>query len=134
MYFLIHQQFVPFWHKLNFYLYSNEDLRKSTFYKRVFSLIHNNERLNNLNLITLEDETKANTDGIFDSKYFPFDCFVIYQILSNEKSKVSIKINYLLIITLLYENENLQNIMVNSSPFNCFNIPKAVSILFTFII
>ena len=107
---------------LNFYLYSNEDLRKSTFYKRVFSLIHNNERLNNLNLITLEDETKANTDKIFDSKYFPFDSNFIYQILSNEKSKVSIKINYLLILTLLYENENLQNIILNSSPFNSLNI------------
>ena len=107
---------------LNFYLYSNEDLRKSTFYKRVFSLIHNNERLNNLNLITLEDETKANTDKIFDSKYFPFDSNFIYQILSNEKSKVSIKINYLLILTLLYENENLQNIILNSSAFNSFNI------------
>ena len=107
---------------LNFYLYSNEDLRKSTFYKRVFSLIHNNERLNNLNLITLEDETKANTDKIFDSKYFPFDSNFIYQILSNEKSKVSIKINYLLILTLLYENENLQNIILNSSAFNSSNI------------
>ena len=39
---------------LRFYLYSNDDLRKSIFYKRVFSLIHNNERLKNINLM-LED-------------------------------------------------------------------------------
>ena len=103
---------------LNFYLYSNDDLRKSTFYKRIFSLIHNNERLNNLNLIISQNNTNANNDKIFDSKYFPFDSNFIYQILSNEKSKVSIKINYLLILTLLYEKENIQNIILNTSTFN----------------
>ena len=103
---------------LNFYLYSNDDLRKSTFYKRIFSLIHNNERLNNLNLIISQNNTNANNDKIFDSKYFQFDSNFIYQILSNEKSKVSIKINYLLILTLLYEKENIQNIISNTSTFN----------------
>ena len=103
---------------LNFYLYSNEDLRKSTFYKRLFSLIHNNERLNNLNLMISQDNNNVNNDKIFDSKYFPFDSNFIYQILSNEKSKVSIKINYLLILTLLYEKENIQNIISNTSTFN----------------
>jgi hypothetical protein len=103
---------------LNFYLYSNEDLRKSTFYKRIFSLIHNNERLNNLNLIISQDNNSINNDKIFDSKYFPFDSNFIYQILNNEKSKVSIKINYLLILTLLYEKENIQNIISNTSTFN----------------
>lgn len=103
---------------LNFYLYSNEDLRKSTFYKRLFSLIHNNERLNNLNLMISQDNNNASNDKIFDSKYFPFDSNFIYQILSNEKSKVSIKINYLLILTLLYEKENIQNIISNTSTFN----------------
>ena len=38
----------------------------------------------------------------------------IYQIISNEKAKISIKINYLLILTLLYENENIDNIMLNT--------------------
>ena len=103
---------------LNFYLYSNDDLRKSTFYKRIFSLIHNNERLNNLNLIISQDNNSINNDKIFDSKYFPFDSNFIYQILNNEKSKVSIKINYLLILTLLYEKENIQNIISNTSTFN----------------
>ena len=103
---------------LNFYLYSNEDLRKSNFYKRLFSLIHNNERLNNLNLMISQDNNNVNNDKIFDSKYFPFDSNFIYQILSNEKSKVSIKINYLLILTLLYEKENIQNIISNTSTFN----------------
>ena len=103
---------------LNFYLYSNEDLRKSIFYKRIFSLIHNNERLNNLNLIISQDNNSVISDKIFDSKYFPFDSNFIYQILSNEKSKVSIKINYLLILTLLYEKENIQNIISNTSTFN----------------
>ena len=103
---------------LNFYLYSNEDLRKSTFYKRLFSLIHNNERLNNLNLMISQDNNNASNDKIFDSKYFPFDSNFIYQILSNEKSKVSIKINYLLILTLLYEKENIQKIISNTSTFN----------------
>ena len=86
---------------LNFYLYSNEDLRKSTFYKRLFSLIHNNERLNNLNLMISQDNNNVNNDKIFDSKYFPFDSNFIYQILNNEKSKVSIK-----------------NIISNTSTFN----------------
>ena len=103
---------------LNFYLYSNEDLRKSTFYKRLFSLINNNERLNNLNLMISQDNNNASNDKIFDSKYFPFDSNFIYQILSNEKSKVSIKINYLLILTLLYEKENIQKIISNTSTFN----------------
>ena len=119
---------------LNFYLYSNDDLRKSTFYKRIFSLIHNNERLNNLNLIVSEDEAKSNISNLFDSKYFPFDSNFIYQILSNEKSKVSIKINYLLILTLLYENENIQNIILNSSPFNSFNITTPFEIVIKIIL
>ena len=100
---------------LNFYLYSNDDLRKSTFYKRIFSLINNNERLNNLNLVLTPNVINVNNEKIFDSKYFPFDSNFIYQILSNDKSKVSIKINYLLILTLLYENENIENIVSNTS-------------------
>ena len=100
---------------LNFYLYSNDDLRKSTFYKRIFSLINNNERLNNLNLVLTPNVINVNTEKIFDSKYFPFDSNFIYQILSNDKSKVSIKINYLIILTLLYENENIENIISNTS-------------------
>ena len=87
---------------LNFYLYSNDDL----FYKRAFRLIHNNQRLNNINLI-LE---KNNNDNLFDSQYFPFDNNFIYQIIGNDKAKVSIKINYLLILTLLYENEKISKI------------------------
>ena len=100
---------------LNFYLYSNDDLRKSTFYKRIFSLINNNERLNNLNLVLTPNVINVNNEKIFDSKYFPFDSNFIYQILSNDKSKVSIKINYLIILTLLYENENIENIISNTS-------------------
>ena len=92
---------------LRFYLYSNDDLRKSIFYKRVFSLIHNNERLKNINLM-LEDN---NNDKLFESKYFPFDNNFIYQIIGNNNAKISIKINYLLILTLLYENENIENII-----------------------
>jgi hypothetical protein len=103
---------------LNFYLYSNEDLRKSTFYKRIFSLIHNDERLNNLNLIISSNNSNISTNNIFDSKYFPFDSNFIYQIINNEKSKISIKVNYLLILTLLYENEDIQNIMSNVSTTN----------------
>ena len=103
---------------LNFYLYSNEDLRKSTFYKRIFSLIHNDERLNNLNLIISSNNADLNNNNIFDSKYFPFDSNFIYQIINNEKSKISIKVNYLLILTLLYENEDIQNIMSNVSTTN----------------
>ena len=91
---------------LNFYLYSNDDLRKSIYYKRVFRLIHNNERLRDINIILESD----NNEKIFDSKYFPFDNNFIYQILGNDKAKISIKINYLLILTILYENENLENI------------------------
>ena len=87
-------------------MYSNDDLRKSVFYKRAFRLIHNNQRLNNINLI-LE---KNNNDNLFDSKYFPFDNNFIYQIIGNDKAKVSIKINYLLILTLLYENEKISKI------------------------
>ena len=103
---------------LNFYLYSNDDLRKSTFYKRIFSLINNNERLNNLNIIISQDNSNIITDKIFDSKYFPFDSNFIYQIISNEKAKVSIKVNYLLMLTLLYENENIENIILNTSSSN----------------
>ena len=95
---------------LNFYLYSNDELRKSIFYKRAFRLINNNERLNNINLI-LENN---NNDNLFGSKYFPFDNNFIYQIIGNDKAKVSIKKNYLLILTLLYENENIENILKNS--------------------
>ena len=94
---------------LNFYLYSNDDLRKSIYYKRIYSLINNNERLNNL---TLESYTN---DKLFDSKYFPFDNNFIYQILGNDKAKVSIKINYLLILSLLYENEDIENIIMSFS-------------------
>lgn len=94
---------------LNFYLYSNDDLRQSIYYKRIFSLIHNNERLKNINL-NLDNDTNAN-QRLFDSKYFPFDNNFIYQIIGNDKAKVSIKINYLLILTLLYENENIENII-----------------------
>ena len=97
---------------LNFYLYSNDDLRKSIYYKRIFSLINNNERLKNINLII---ENNNNKDKLFDSKYFPFDNNFIYQIISNDKAKVSIKINYLLILTLLYENENIENIIKSFS-------------------
>ena len=96
---------------LNFYLYSNDDLRKSVFYKRAFRLIHNNQRLNNINLI-LENN---NNDNLFDSKYFPFDNNFIYQIIGNDKAKVSIKLSYLLILTLLYENENIENMIKNFS-------------------
>ena len=103
---------------LNFYLYSNDDLRKSTFYKRIFSLINNNERLNNLNIIISQNNSNIITDKIFDSKYFPFDSNFIYQIISNEKAKVSIKVSYLLILTLLYENENIENIILNTSSSN----------------
>ena len=94
---------------LNFYLYSNDDLRKSTFYKRIFSFIHNNERLKNINQIS------ENNSKIFDSKYFPFDNNFIYQIIGNDKANISIKINYLLILTLLYEGENIENIINNFS-------------------
>ena len=94
---------------LNFYLYSNDDLRQSIYYKRIFSLIHNNERLKNINL-NLDNDTTA-TQRLFDSKYFPFDNNFIYQIIGNDKAKVSIKINYLLILTLLYEKENIENII-----------------------
>jgi len=94
---------------LNFYLYSNDDLRQSIYYKRIFSLIHNNERLKNINL-NLDNDIHAN-QRLFDSKYFPFDNNFIYQIIGNDKAKVSIKINYLLILTLLYENENIENII-----------------------
>jgi len=94
---------------LNFYLYSNDDLRQSTYYKRIFSLIHNNERLKNINL-NLDNDANAN-HRLFDSKYFPFDNNFIYQIIGNDKAKVSIKINYLLILTLLYEQENIENII-----------------------
>ena len=93
---------------LNFYLYSNDDLRKSIYYKRIFSFINNNERLKNINLIVGNDNSN---DKLFESKYFPFDNNFIYQILGNDKAKVSIKINYLLILTLLYENENIDNII-----------------------
>ena len=92
---------------LHFYLYSNDDLRKSIFYKRAFSLIHNNERLKNINLILEND----NINKLFESKYFPFDNNFIYQIIGNNNAKISIKINYLLILTLLYENENIENIL-----------------------
>ena len=114
---------------LNFYLYSNDDLRKSTFYKRIFSLINNNERLDNLNLIISQENIDVNTVKVFDSKYFPFDSNFIYQIISNEKAKVSIKINYLLILTLLYENENIENIMINTSSSN-FITPFEIVIKF----
>ena len=89
---------------LNFYLYSNDDLRKSTFYKKIFCFIHNNERLKKLNQII-----ENNNNKIFDSKYFPFDNNFIYQIIGNDKANISIKINYLLILILLYEGENLEN-------------------------
>ena len=98
---------------LNFYLYSNDDLRQSIYYKRIFSLIHNNERLKKINLI-LDNDTNPN-QKLFDSKYFPFDNNFIYQIIGNDKAKVSIKINYLLILTLLYENENIENIIYKFS-------------------
>ena len=117
---------------LNFYLYSNDDLRKSTLYKRIFCFIHNNERLNNLNLIISQENTDTNTDKIFESKYFPFDSNFIYQIISNEKAKVSIKINYLLILTLLYENENIDNIMLNTS-LSLSNIITPFEIVIKFI-
>ena len=94
---------------LNFYLYSNDDLRKSIYYKRIFSFINNNERLNNLNLNL--DNNINNNDKLFDSKYFPFDNNFIYQILGNDKAKVSIKTSYLLILTLLYENEDIERII-----------------------
>ena len=110
---------------LNFYLYSNDDLRKSTFYKRIFSLIHNNERLHNINLILSEN------NKIFDSKYFPFDSNFIFQIISNEKAKISIKINYLLILIILYENENIQNILNN--PYNSENVITPFEIMIKFL-
>ena len=84
-------------------------------YNEEESLPYLYERLNNLNLIISQENTDTNTDKIFESKYFPFDSNFIYQIISNEKAKVSIKINYLLILTLLYENENIDNIMLNTS-------------------
>ena len=93
---------------LNFYLYSNEDLRQSTFYKKIFKLSEtNNERLKNI----------IYKENIFSSKYFPFDNNFILQVISNDKAKVSIKINYLLIFMILYENENIDSVQNINTPF-----------------
>ena len=102
---------------LNFYLYSNDDLRKSIYYKRIFSLMNNNERLQNIHLILDNNYNSINSvsDKLFDSKYFPFDNNFIYQIIGNDKANVSIKINYLLILTLLYEKEDIENIIMSFS-------------------
>ena len=83
---------------LNFYLDSNEDLRKSMFYKKIFLLSHNHESLNEI--------INNNSFLLINSKYFPFDNNFIFQIIYNEKAKESIKINYMIILMLLFYKEN----------------------------
>ncbi len=82
---------------LNFYLDSNEDLRKSIFYKKIFLLSDNHESLK---------EIVNNNSILINSKYFPFDNNFIFQMIYNDKGKESIKINYLIILMILFYKEN----------------------------
>ena len=82
---------------LNFYLDSNEDLRKSIFYKKIFLLSNNHESLK---------EIVNNNSILINSKYFPFDNNFIFQMIYNDKGKESIKINYLIILMILFYKEN----------------------------
>ena len=83
---------------LNFYLDSNEDLRKSIFYKKIFLLSDNHE--------SLKEIVNNNSFLLINSKYFPFDNNFIFQMIYNDKAKESIKINFMIILMILFHKEN----------------------------
>ena len=87
---------------LNFYLDSNENLRKSIFYKKYYIFNNNFEYLIDLiNFIPYNSN-----DLIIDSKYFPFENNFIFQIIFNKNAKLDIKLNYFKILMILYYSEN----------------------------
>ena len=92
---------------LNFYLESNEELRRSTYCKKVFMSSKTNDRIDK---VIFETNTHS-------SKYFPFDNNFIYQIIVNPKAKNDIKINYLLILLILSIGEKDSSTYISVSPF-----------------
>lgn len=85
---------------LNFYLNSNEDLRRSTYLKRLMWI--QSEELVKISIISTENDIQHRM-----SKYFPFDNNFLYQILYNKEVHSAMKINYLVIVIILFHDEKL---------------------------
>ena len=88
---------------LNFYLESNEELRKSTYSKKIFSLLSTDK------MDCLIYENKG-------SKYFPFESNFINQILFNDKAKSEIKISYLIMLMIFWYEEDYTS-QLSVTPF-----------------
>jgi hypothetical protein len=93
----------------NLYLNSNEDLRRSTIYKKIITI---DENLNNIT------ETK------FKSKYFPFTNNFILQIILSEKIASDVKINYLILMSCILSGfeKNKEELIEHIFSFDLFEI------------
>lgn len=90
---------------LNFYLESNEELRKSTYSKKIFSLLSTDK----MDCLIYDTENKG-------SKYFPFESNFINQILFNDKAKNEIKISYLIMLMIFWYGEDYTS-QLSVTPF-----------------
>ena len=90
---------------LNFYLESNEELRKSTYSKKIFSLMSTDK----MDCLIYDNENKG-------SKYFPFESNFINQILFNDKAKSEIKISYLIMLMIFWYDEDYTS-QLSVTPF-----------------
>ena len=85
---------------LNFYLESNEELRKSIYAKKIFLLVNSTEKLDTM---IFDFSSKGGNN------YFPFDNNFLFQMVTNKRAKTGIKVNYLIILMILWYGEDYQN-------------------------
>jgi hypothetical protein len=83
---------------LNLYLSSNEDVRRSAMFKHIF----------NVNNILYNEKSHK-------SKYFPFKKNFILQIIHNDKLQHELKLNYIILIIMLFYDSSE---FIEIEPFN----------------